>query len=154
MSANVSTVISAGKGVILLRVTYVDEFGNDLPEQPPGRYQVWSVIGEVRMLHACSAWEDAITWMKIEGWHLLEEIPQQFLDDAFSSETTASHQVIPCRIELLDLGGNLRPSRQQLTRKKWMCVPAEPPRIVSGFDLTDDRRDDAVPSSRSRSRPR
>lgn len=147
----VSEVASARYGVVVIRITTLDDSGNPVQPQPPGRYQVWSVIGEATMLHAVSSPQEAASWMATAHIRqlLMDEIPVEFFENGFSSEKTATEgETEPCVVDLVEViqaAEKMLP--RQLNRRYWQCVCADYPVIISGFGF-DHASKSGSPSKR------
>lgn len=154
---SVSQVVAAASGVVIIRVTVLDECNVPVEPQPKGCFQVWLVIGDVRMLFAgddaaaVSHWfEDGINkvFYKLES----EEIPEKFLEEGFEAHTISDTSgVQSCRVDLIDLRGQ-EPVKmtRQLIRSDWKCVISlNHPELYGGITLELNKKASSSPGKRS-----
>lgn len=147
----VSEITSARYGVLVIRITTLDDSGHPVYPQPPGSYQVWAVIGETKMLHAVSSPQEAASWMVAEDLRQLsvDEIPSDFFESGFSSEKTATEgETDPCVVDLVEVTqtGEQMLSRQ-LMQRHWRCIRYEHPVIISGFGFDHSSKSGPPPRS-------
>jgi len=140
------TVISSANGVIVVRITLHDESENPLPHQPSGRFQVWQVTGEVKLIKPCSSPEEAEGYLTLEA-SLFRQIDEQEQFDVERLEAeAASHTVTnirnaaDCFVELLFVRDGMEHLLDaQFKRQNRKCtISANIPRLVKGLALDDD----------------
>lgn len=74
MAWNVAETVGGGYGVVLVRITVLDDHGHRVIPQPSGRFQVWLVTGDVRMLHAVDSPHEAASWLNAEEQSMFRKL--------------------------------------------------------------------------------
>lgn len=141
------TVIGSAGGVVVIKITVYDKYGNALEPQPNGQFQIWQIVGQIKLIKPCNSAQEVEDWLAQEENAMFRQVSEDELELRLEQleRELASNQIdnqagtFDCDVRLVKVENGVEvPLNRQLQQPNRDCVIGPHPVIVGGWEHSDD----------------